>query len=185
MSPTETIAYGQAEISTHLPHLSRPQAAVLALWSYGMVVSKSCGITTIVSLLATVLACPKTNLRQRLREWCYDAQDKTGGKRTELDLASCFAPLMGWIISRWATTPSRLALALDASPLSSRFTVLAISVQYRGCAIPVAWSVMKAHQKGPWRPHWERLLTLVASAIAAEWMVIVLADRGLYARLPL
>jgi hypothetical protein len=139
MSHTETIAYWQAEISTHLPHLSQPQAAVLALWSYGMVLSKSCGITTIVSLLAKVLACPKANLRQRLREWCYDAKDKAGGKRAELDLEACFAPLMGWIISRWADGEYRLALALDATTLSSRFTVLAISVSYRGCAIPVAW----------------------------------------------
>ncbi len=183
MSPTETIASWQAEISTHLPHLSRPQAAVLALWSYGMVVSKSCGMTSIVSLLATVLGCPKANLRQRLREWCYDAKDKAGGKRAELDLEACFAPLMGWIISRWADGEYRLAL--DATTLSNRCTVLAISVQYRGCAIPVAWYVMKAHQKGAWRPHWERLLTLVASGIAAEWMVIVMADRGLYARLSL
>jgi hypothetical protein len=146
-----------------------------------MVVSKSCGITTVVSLLAKVLACPKANLRQRLREWCYDAQDKAGGKRAELDLEACFAPLMGWIISCWADGPARLALALDATRLSSRFTVLAISVQYRGCAIPVAWYVMKTHQKGPWRPHWERLLALVASGIPTEWMVIVMADRGLYA----
>ncbi|EFH81071.1 hypothetical protein Krac_1746 [Ktedonobacter racemifer DSM 44963] len=47
MSHTETIAYWQREISVHMPHLSRPQAAVLALWSYGMVLSKSSGITTI------------------------------------------------------------------------------------------------------------------------------------------
>jgi hypothetical protein len=40
---------------------------------------------------------------------------------------------------------------------------------------------MKAHQKGPWRPYWERLLALVASRIPAAWMVIVMADRGLYA----
>jgi hypothetical protein len=181
MSHTETIAYWQAEIRTHLPHLSRPQAAVLALWSYGMVLSKSCGITTIVCLLAQVLACPKANLRQRLREWYYDAKDKAGRKRAELDLEACFAPLVGWIISQWASEEHRLALALDATTLSSRFTVLAISVQYRGCAIPVAWYVMKAHQKGSWRPHWERLLRAVAKAIPQEWMVIVMADRGLYA----
>jgi hypothetical protein len=104
-----------------------------------MVVSQCGGMTTIVSWLATVLACPNVNLRHRLREWGYDAQDKAGGNRAELDLAACFAPLMGWISSRWADRPSRLALVLDASTVASRFTVLASSVQYRGCALPVAW----------------------------------------------
>ena len=33
----------------------------------------------------------------------------------------------------------RLVLAADASTLSTRFTVLAISVVYRGVGIPVAW----------------------------------------------
>jgi hypothetical protein len=144
-----------------------------------MVLSKSCGITTIVSLLANVLAYPKDNLRQRLREWCYDAPDKAGRKRADLDLEVCFAPLMGWMMSRWASSEQKLAL--DATSFSSRFTVLAISVQYRGCAIPVAWYVMKAHQKGAWRPHWERLLRSVVQSIPAQWMVVVMADRGLYA----
>jgi hypothetical protein len=29
-------------VTTHLPHLSKPQAAVLALWSLGMVLARSC-----------------------------------------------------------------------------------------------------------------------------------------------
>lgn len=182
MSPSETIAHWQREISRHLPHLSRPQAAVLALWSYGMVLTKSCGLTTVVCFLARLLGWSKGNLRQRLREWCYDAADKQGKQRAELDLATCFAPLLGWILSGWVSKERSLALALDATTLSERFTVLAISVQYRGCAIPVAWQVMTAHAPGPWRPVWERLLQTLAPAVPPDWQVIVLADRGLYAR---
>jgi hypothetical protein len=33
-------------VSIHMPHLSKPVAAVLALWSFGMVMTKSCGLTT-------------------------------------------------------------------------------------------------------------------------------------------
>jgi Transposase DDE domain len=181
MSPCDTIAHWQREISRHLPHLSRPQATVLALWSYGMVLTKSCGITTVVSFLARLLGWPKGNLRQRLREWCYDAADKKGEQRAELDLGACFAPLLGWIISWWAGEERSLALALDATHLSDRFTVLAVSVHYRGCAIPVAWQIMSAHAKGSWRPIWERLLTQLAPAVPPNWRVIVMADRGLYA----
>jgi hypothetical protein len=66
--------------------------------------------------------------------------------------------------------------------LGERFVVLAISVVYRGCAIPVAWAVVAAGQKRAWRPEWERLLGDRRGAVPADWTVIVLADRGLYAR---
>ncbi|OLE23519.1 MAG: hypothetical protein AUI36_33410 [Cyanobacteria bacterium 13_1_40CM_2_61_4] len=76
----------------------------------------------------------------------------------------------------------RLALALDASTLGERWTVLAISVVIRGCAIPVAWKVIGAHAKGSWRPYWEELLDGLKGSVPADWQVVVLADRGLYAR---
>ena len=30
--------------------------------------------------------------RQQLREWCYDAADKKGSHRQEVDVTLCFAP---------------------------------------------------------------------------------------------
>src|SRR2546426_1103350 len=83
-------------VTTHLPHLSKPQASVLALWSLGM--------------------------------------------------------------------------------------VLVISVLYRGWAIPVAWTVLPAGEKHAWRPEWLRMLRQVRAAVPRRFFVIVLADRGLYAR---
>jgi hypothetical protein len=66
--------------------------------------------------------------------------------------------------------------------LGDRFTVLVISVVYRGCAIPIAWTVLTANVEKAWRPEWLRLLRQVYRAVPPTWMVIVLADRGLYAR---
>ena len=51
-----------------------------------------------------------------------------------------------------------LALSLDASTLGERFTVLNISVMYRGCGISIAWKIIPAMQEGEWRPYWEELL---------------------------
>ena len=91
----------------------------------------------------------------------------------------CFVPLLAWVLSRWQGT--QLALALDATTLGMRFTVLAISVVYRGCAIPVAWTILPANTKHAWRREWLRLLRQLRPAIPRDWTVIVLADRGLYA----
>ena len=66
--------------------------------------------------------------------------------------------------------------------LSDQFVVLAICVVYRGCAIPVAWTILPAAQKRAWRREWLRMLRLLRPAIPRDWTVLVLADRGLYAR---
>jgi len=39
-------------VSSMLPKLSRPQARVLAYWSFGMVLARSCGITLVCAALA-------------------------------------------------------------------------------------------------------------------------------------
>jgi hypothetical protein len=181
MSQQSPLSQWIETVSTMLPKLSRPQAKVLAYWSFGMVLAKSCGITLVCAALALQTGSPETNLLQRLREWCYDAEDKKGKKRRELDVSTCFAPLLQWILAWWPADHPRLALALDATTLSNRFTVLVISVGYRGCAIPVAWKVVGALEKGAWQPHWLRLLEKLTGSVPTHWTVIVMSDRGLYA----
>ncbi len=165
MSYSEPLLQWIETVSSAFPKLSRPQAKVLALWSYGMVMAKACGITLVCAALALQTGSSEASLVQRLREWCYGAQDKRGKQRRELDVRSCFAPLVCWILAWWPADERRLALALDATTLKKRFTVLCISVVYRGCAIPVAWKVVEAQEKGSWQPHWLALLSDSRSAV--------------------
>jgi hypothetical protein len=130
--------------------------------------------------LALLLHLPLANLEQRLYEWCLEAHDKAGSQRRALDVTTCFAPLLAWIISLWSGT--QLALTIDASSLGDRFVVLAVCVVYRGCGIPVAWSILPATKKRAWRREWLRLLRHLRPALSRDWTVLVLADRGLYAR---
>ena len=167
-------------IHTHLPHLTKPQVTVLALWSLGMVLARSCALTAVSAFLATWLHRKEDAVRQQLREFCYEATAKRGTARHALVVETCFVPLLAWVVGQWEGT--QLALALDATTLGTRFTVLAISVVYRGCAIPVAWTVLPATAKHAWRREWLRMLRQVRRAVPPAWTVIVLADRGLYAR---
>jgi hypothetical protein len=160
--------------------LTKPQATVLALRSLGMVLARSCAWTAVSAFLATWLGRKEPAVRQQLREFCYEATAKRGAARQELVVATCFVPLLGWVVAQWEGT--QLALALDATTLGTRFTVLAISVVYRGCAIPVAWTVLAATAKHAWRREWLRRLRQVRRAVPRTWTVIVVADRGLYAR---
>jgi hypothetical protein len=167
-------------IQAHLPHLTTPQATVLALWSLGMVLARSCALTAVSAFLAPWLGRQEHTVRQQLREFCYEAAAKRGTARCALRVELCFVPLLAWVVSLWQGT--QLALALDATTLGTRFTVLVVSGVYRGCAIPVAWVVLSATATHAWRREWLRLLRQVHRAVPRSWTVIVLADRGLYAR---
>jgi len=169
-------------VTTQLPHLSKPQATVLALWSFGIVLAGACGTTLVTRVLAKRQGCKADAVRQRLREWYWDADAKHGSQRQSLEVQSCFGPLLAWIVRWWPASEKRLALALDATDLGERFTLLVISVLYRGCAIPVAWHVLPAKQAGSWQPHWARLLRALETYVPRDWLVLVLADRGLYSR---
>ncbi len=119
---------------------------------------------------------------QRERSWYLDVKHKRGKKRRELDVTSCFGPFLRWIVRLWEPTNREMVLVLDATSLGERWTVLSISVVVRRCALPVAWKVLGEHEKGSWRPHWEGLLKHLSGCIPADWQVLVMADRGLYAR---
>src|SRR5256885_5387150 len=144
-------------IMQHLPHLSKPQATGLALWSFGMVLARSCALSAVSSLLAEGTQRNEQTVRQQRRAWYYDVPRKRGTKRQALQVETCCAPLLGWVVSWWQGT--QLALAIDATTLGQRFVVLAISVVYRGCAIPVAWVILPAGAKHAWRREWLRLVT--------------------------
>jgi hypothetical protein len=85
-----------------------------------------------------------------------------------------------WTLKSWPST--RLALALDATSRGDGFTVLSISVVYRGSASPVAWKVLPANVTHAWKPEWLALLGALSGWIPAGWTVVVMTDRGLYAR---
>ena len=118
----------------------------------------------------------------RVVSGCGDQRGETGKKRREVEVSLCFAPLLRWILQLWKSEKKQLALVMDATTLGERWTILAISVVLSGCAIPVAWKVLPGKGEGSWRPHWEGLLKHLEGAVPDEWQVLVLADRGLYAR---
>jgi hypothetical protein len=170
------------EVSTVFRHLSKPQVWGLVLWSVGIVLSGAAGITQISALLALVLGQQEQAVFQHLREWYLDAKQKSGNKRRDVDVTTCFAPLLRWIVRLWEQETRQMVLVLDATTLGDRWIILSVSVVIRSCSIPVAWKVLGGHEKGSWRPHWEGLLTALKGSIPADWQVLVMADRGLYAR---
>jgi hypothetical protein len=180
MSRQDGLCEWTAVVSTNMPHLSTPQARMLAWWSYGIALTRCCGRLTVATFLALLLDHTVANIEQRLYEWCLDAPAKAGTQRQALDVTTCFVPLLGWIVRLWGGT--QLALTIDATSLGDRFVALVVSGVYRGCAIPVAWTILPAGHTRAWRREWLRMLRLLRPALPPDWTVLVLADRGLYAK---
>ena len=168
------------QVTDAFPNLSRPQATVLALYSFGMFLARRCGLTSVVTVLVPMLGVGFHTLRSRLQEFYQPADAKSGRQRAELDVTTCFAPLLAWILRDWRSP--RLALALDATSLGDCFTVLSIGLVYRGEAIPVAWKVLPANVPHPWRPELQALMRVFADLVPAGYTVIMMTDRGLYSR---
>jgi hypothetical protein len=168
------------EIARHFPGLSKPVAMGLALWSLGMIVARSCSLSAVADWWSCRLGQPFQTVRERLRDTYREREAKAGERRRQLDVEVWWAPWLGWILEGWSGT--QLAVGLDATSLGRRFVVLAASVLYRGCAVPVAWKVLGAEQKHPWKPEWLALLKRFKGAVPTGWTVLALADRGLYAK---
>lgn len=171
-------------LARHFPHLSRAQVRTLALWSFAATMTQHIASTTCAYFLARLFERPQANLRQRLREFYWQAQRKPGSRRAQLDAQTCFAPLLGWILTLYRRAPGtgapgELVLALDVTLLRDRLALISLSVAFRGSALPVAWKVLHANEKGAWIPCCEALLRHLAGAVPASRAVLVLCDRGL------
>src|SRR5258708_6578363 len=179
-SSVASIAGLQKQVGQMLPSLSKAEAQVLGFLSYGILLFNGCGMTRLSHGLAKLEQVPAGRLRQRLREFYYEAEAKRGNKRREVKVEGCFADLLRGILRGWQGK-KELVLAMDASTLREGLTVLSISVTYRGCGMAVAWKIIEAGQEGEWRPYWEGLLAALEGVVPADWKVMVMADRGLYA----
>ena len=162
---------------------SQPQLTGLALWVCGAILAGS----TCQNAVASALSARGNwnSLRQYLREWLYDGSDRARPCRTELDVTLCFAPLLKWVLGWWRSgrlapvSSTGQALAVDPTLKGDQTTAIVISVVYRGCAIPVAWRIHRATQRGSWMDPIVELLRELAPAVPKEMTVIVLCDRGL------
>src|SRR5262245_33657721 len=150
MSHAKALDQWEQRLATSFPDLPPARRAWLALASYGLVLAQSALLNQVVLKLACALGQAFNTLRQRLRK-LYRPQADRAKQDTSFAYTACFGPLL-----RWATagfTDRRLALAIDPTHLGSRFTVLTVSVVFRGCAVPVAWQVQRGDAKGSWNGH--------------------------------
>lgn len=156
--------------------LSPAQQRGLALWVYGTLLAASACQNAVLTALSGLASWH--TLRQALREWLYDGQDKAAPCHTQLPVQAGCSGLIRWFVSLW--TEQRVFLALDATGHRDRLTVLTLSVLYNGSAVPLVWTVLPGNQPGAWNPHWTAMLQFLRAGLPDSWQVLVLCDRGLW-----
>src|SRR5690242_12890343 len=131
------------------------KCATLALWVYGCLLAECASETEVVAHLGGY-ANPNS-IRQRLRKWL----------KADWSVNTYFAKLLAWFLA-WAK-PECLVLAFDASLVGERYCLLCVSVIYRATALPVAWQVQRANQKGQtkWTVCFEQMFSQLAEAVPA------------------
>jgi hypothetical protein len=165
------------QVQERLPGLRPAQQRGLAEWVTGtLAASSACEASVLEALAETPSAWHAA--RERLRAWLYDGADRPAPCRTQVDVQTCFAPLVQWVLSWWQGDP--LPLALDATLDRTRHAAVVVSVLYRSTALPVGWVVLPANEPGAWLEPLEPVLAALASAIPATRPVILFADRGLW-----
>lgn len=165
-------------VSTQFHTLSKPEASVLALWSFAAVVLQTASLSLVSLFLACLLDQKPNTLRQRLREFYKPGSKKKGKKRRQIDVQTCFTPLFRWVLELWPQ--KQIAIALDPTLCRNRFAALAVSLVYPGGSIPLAWKILPANKEAAWMPHWKPLLEQLQQALPPGYRVLVLCDRGLY-----
>ena len=176
-SSVTSIVVLQKRVEEMLPNLSKAEAQVLGLLTYGILMLNKCGITALSHGLAKIVQEPTQRLRQRLREFYYEAEAKRGKKRRAVDVQRCFPELLRQSAAGLGGEKGT-GLVDRCHDGRKKITVLNISVVYRGCGITVAWKIIEAGEKGSWRPHWEGLLASLEGVVPKDMKVIVMADQG-------
>lgn len=166
------------DLATVFPDWTPAQQRGLALWVYGALLAGSVCQTAVLTALAAYGRWH--TVRAALREWLRSGADKAAPCHTAITVGSCFAPLLAWVVRWWQG--DTLPVAIDATTRGQDLVVLAVSVLYRGTAIPVAWQILPAPGRGNWITEIRTLLDQMQPGLAARptLQVLVMTDRGLW-----
>ena len=168
-------------LHSRLPLPPGPLADSLALWLQGLLRAEN----GCLDRVATALAARGGNvhtLRRRLCDGLKDDGERQEAWRAdqELDVETCFAPLLAWVLS-WmapsgAEAPPPLMRAVDPTHQADRLVALTVSVVLNQTALPVAWRLVPAQASRSWMAILCRLLDLSVPGIGFVVTSVLLAE---------
>jgi hypothetical protein len=169
MIPIKKFYHWSKSVAKYFTHLAKPQASVLAGFSLGLALVRSCTLARI----AEGLAClgKADTVERRLQRFL--SNDK-------IDWQEGCKSLANWVLSSLVFSGQTLVLLVDETSLQEHLKVMAVSLAYRGRAIPLAWWCYPEEQYPMKQVKLiDTLLGWVAPYIPERCGVLVQADRGI------
>ena len=158
-------------IQVHFKNLKKPQAVMLAIFSFGVVVSRSSQRSKIAEELAQLGKIP--TVEKRLRRWLSNP-------RIAVDIC-CYH----WITWVWSCCDlPRMILLVDETKLGNRMGIMMISLAYEHRAIPLIWRCYVANCAEAYPAEGQvqmivSMLERVQQAVPTQTRILVQADRGI------
>lgn len=169
MSQPELLYPWMGQVASHFECLSKPQACGLAAFSLGIGLCRRCQLPRVAEALYW-LGKPAT-VERRLERWIANPH---------LDWQKACQALARWVLGSLVAGHPQIVLLVDETSLRDKLRVMAVSLAYRGRAIPLAWWCYRAdHWPLGQRQLITTLLDWVAPGVPAGARVLVQADRGL------
>jgi hypothetical protein len=161
--------YPITTLMQHLQHALTPTQRERIHWLlFALLTLGTLAQTQVCLLLAQLTQLAPNTWRQRLQRL----------RQQPFPQQTLFPTLLRLVVEWLHLSP--VFLALDATTLGNRWTVLALGVVVHHHTIPVAWKVVRGNTKGAWQPLCEALLGLLRGALPKSLPVLVLTDRGLW-----
>ena len=107
-----------------MSHLSKSQAVGLAMWSFAIAMTHSCGLSTVTVFLAQLLNRKEDKVREELRQWYREKSHKYARKRQQIEVSESLAPLLTWLLSWWSVEEKSLVLAMVSFYLGTAFYIV-------------------------------------------------------------
>ena len=169
MNSAEVLSHWRKAVSSAMSFLTKPQALVLAAFSLGVSLQRSCALHRVAEGLFW-LGKPDT-VERRLQRWLNNR--KFRWKRGCQDLSR-------WIFTCLGKLPGPYVLLVDEVPLQEHLKVMVVALAYQGRALPLAWWAypQEAMPLGQVKLI-NTLLSWVAKALPEGAQVLVQADRGI------
>ena|ERR1051326_3570136 len=159
----------EQHLDARVDHSSRERLALLVT---GLLHGKSVAPAHIARALSTLGLADASveSLERRVRRSENDP---------ELNAAFCLHPMVQHYLA--VGHPDPLVLIIDPTTKQDQITLLAISIPYRGRALPLAWMAWPGNQPLEGARFWERVQMLfeqIAPLLPREVPVIVMGDRA-------
>jgi hypothetical protein len=167
----ELLYQWMGSIQVHFKNLKKHQALGLAIFSYGVILARSCQRSKVAEELGKLGKLP--SVERRLRRFLSNPR---------IDVQVCCREWIRWV---WSCCDlPRMTILVDETKLGDRMGIMMVSLAFECRAIPLIWRCYIANNAEAYPPEGQvqmivTMLKIIQQAVPCDTRILVQADRGI------